>query len=69
MANVFIEPRPKGGGPIHSYVVEDAADRVLSSFDTQEKAVAWARRQGHHPLVARTRELNDKKKRERWGHG
>ena len=69
MANVYVEARPKGrpeGGPITDFVVEDHADHVLDTFKTQHEAIDWARRQGHHPLVARVRHLNDKKKPDHW---
>jgi hypothetical protein len=68
MANVYIEARPKGrphGDPIDDYVVEDR-DHVLATFKTQELAIAWARKQGHKPLVARVRHLNDKKAPDHW---
>jgi hypothetical protein len=69
MANVYIEARPKGRpepSPIEDYVVEDHADSVLQTFKAQREAVDWARRQGHHPLVARVRHLNDKKVPDHW---
>jgi hypothetical protein len=69
MANVFVEARPKGrpeGEPIIGYVVEDHADSVLHNAKTQEEAIEWARKQGHSPLVARVRHLNDKKKPDQW---
>ena len=69
MPNVYIEPRPKGraeGSPIDDLVVEDHADHVLGTFGTQHEAVDWAKKQGHHPLVARVRHLNDKKKPDHW---
>ena len=69
MANVFVEPRPKGrpeGHPIDDYVVEDHADHPLATFKTQNEAIDWARGQGHSPLVARVRHLNDKKKPDHW---
>lgn len=69
MANVYVEPRPKGrpeGAPILDYVVEDHADHVLATFGTQHEAIQWARNQGHHPLVARVRHLNDKKIPDHW---
>ena len=72
MANVFVEPRPKGrpeGSPITDYVVEDHADGVLATFGTQHEAIAWARHGGHHPLVARVRHLNDKAKPDHWRAG
>jgi hypothetical protein len=69
MANVYIEARPKGrpaGSPITDYVVEDRADNVLAKFPTQSEAIDWAKRNGHAPLVARVRHLNDKKIPDHW---
>lgn len=69
MANVYIEARPKGraqGSPIDDYIVEDGADRVLKTFNTQKEAIDWAKQQGHHPLVARVRHLNNKKMPDQW---
>jgi hypothetical protein len=69
MPNVYIEARPKGrqeGAHIDDYVVEDHADHVLGTFRTQGEAIEWARRQGHAPLVARVRHLNDKKIPDHW---
>ena len=69
MANLYIEPRPKGrpeGHAIEDYVVEDHADHVLGAFKTQHDAIAWARSEGHHPLVARVRQENDKAKPGHW---
>ena len=69
MANVYIEERPKGlqeGQPIEDYVVEDHADHVLKTFKTQDEAIEWAKKDGHHSLVARVRHLNDKKKPDHW---
>lgn len=69
MANMYIEARPKGrpeGSPITDYVVEDHTDRVLGTFPTQRQAIDWAKQQGHHPLVARVRHRNDKKKPDHW---
>lgn len=69
MAVVYVEPRPKGrpqGNRIDDYVVEDHADRVLHTTDTQEKAIKWAKDNGHSPHVARVRHLNDKKKPDHW---
>jgi hypothetical protein len=57
MANVYVEARPKGrteGEPITDYVLEDHADHPLGTFRTQAEAIAWAKREGHHPLVARS---------------
>ena len=69
MANVYVEARPKGrpeGSHIDDYVVEDHADHVLHTSTTQREAVEWAKKQGHAPLVARVRHLNDKKKPDHW---
>jgi hypothetical protein len=37
------------------------AERVLGTFKTQREAIDRTKRQGHHPLFARVRHLNDKK--------
>ena len=69
MPNVYIEPLPKGhreGSPIKGYVVEDHANSVLHAANTQHEAIQWAKLQGHHPLVARVRHLNDKKIQDHW---
>jgi hypothetical protein len=69
MANVYVEARPKGrpdNTPIDDYVIEDHADHILASFKTQAEAIAWARKEGHSPLVARVRHLNDKNKPDHW---
>lgn len=69
MANVFVEPRPKGrpeGSPIEDYVVEDHADHELGKFKTQKEAIEWAKGKGHSPLAARVRHLNDKKNPDHW---
>ena len=69
MANVYVEARPKGrpeGSPITDYVVENGADQVLGTFRSQGEAIVWARANGHAPLVARVRHLNDKKKPDLW---
>ena len=68
MANVYVEARPKAreGGRIDDYVVEDHADHALASRKTQGEAIEWAKSQGHRPLVARVRHLNDKKIPDHW---
>jgi hypothetical protein len=69
MANVFVEPRPRGrqeGRPIEDYVVEDHADHVLATFKTQHEAIDWAKKNRHSPHVARVRHLNDKKVPDHW---
>jgi hypothetical protein len=67
--SVYIEARPKGrpeGSPIEDYVVEDHADQVLATFKTQREAIEWAKRNHHHPLVARVRHLNNKRIPDHW---
>ena len=69
MANVYVEARPKGrpeGTHIDDYVVEDHADHVLKVTPTQREAIDWAKKEGHRPLVARVRHLNDKKNPDHW---
>ena len=69
MANVYVEARPKGrpeGSAIEGYVVEDHADHALAEFQTQGDAIEWSKGQGHRPLVARVRHLNDKQKPDHW---
>jgi len=69
MANVYVEARPKGlreGDPVDDYVVEDHADRLLGTFKTRPEAIAWAKKMGHHPLVARLRHLNNKRIPDNW---
>jgi len=69
MAIVYIEARPKGrpeGSAIQDYVVEDHADHLLGTFGTQGEAIAWAKKTGHSPHVARVRHLNDKKRPDHW---
>jgi hypothetical protein len=60
MANVYIESGRPEGSPRDDFVVEDHADHVLATFRTQHEAIEWAKKQGHHPIVARVRHLNDK---------
>ena len=69
MANVYIEPRPKGrpeGDPIDDYLVEDRADHVLATFKTQREAIEWAKKNGHTAHMARVRHLDDKKTADQW---
>jgi hypothetical protein len=69
MANVYVEARPKGrpeGTRIDEYAVEDHADNVLHKCNTQREAIEWAKKNGHHPLVARVRHLNNKKVPDHW---
>ncbi len=70
MANVYVQPRPKGrpeGSVIQDYSVEDSAEHVIGGpFNTQAEAIEWAKRHGHNPLVPRVRHLNDKKRPDHW---
>jgi hypothetical protein len=67
MTYVYIEACPKGGGSVQNYVVEDHTDRILATAVNQAEAIAWAKRRGHRPLIARVRRLdNDKKKTVHW---
>ena len=68
MANVYIEPRPKGrpeGTAIDDYAVEDHTNSVLSTHRTQSEAIEWAKALGHSPLVARVRNT-DKGNPDHW---
>jgi hypothetical protein len=62
VANVFVEPP----SPITDYVVEDRANHVLASFQTQEAGSTGQRQLGTPPHVARVRHLNDKDKPDHW---
>jgi hypothetical protein len=69
MPNVYVEARLRGrpeGSAIADYVVEDHADHVLATFKTQQETIEPSRKNGHAPLVARVRHLNDKKKPDHW---
>ncbi len=69
MAVVYVEPRPKGrreGSDIEDFVVEDHTGQVLYSTRHQADAIAWAKKNGHSPHVARVRHLNDKRKPDHW---
>jgi hypothetical protein len=69
MPNVYVEARLKGrpeGSAIEDYVAEDHADHVIATFKTQQEAIAWSRKNGHAPLVACVRHVNDKKKPDHW---
>jgi len=70
MANVFVEPEPKGrpeGTPITHYVLEHAHGvRVtFDDYQTQAEAVSAAKSLGHQPLIARVRHT-DKGNRDHW---
>ena len=67
MPNVYVEARPKGRP--EGSVVEDHADHVLATFKTQREAIDWSTKQGHTPLPARVRHLNDKEKPDHWRAG
>ena len=42
------------------------ADHVLHTSKPQRAAIEWARKEGHKPLVARVRHLNNKKNPDHW---
>ncbi|MDP9154680.1 MAG: hypothetical protein M3O74_10565 [Pseudomonadota bacterium] len=61
MANVYVEPIPKGReGAIEGYVLELAGDARVNqtAYKTQEQAIKDAKSLGHKPLVARVRNTN-----------
>lgn len=63
MANVFVEPEPKGrpeGSPITHYILEYAhgARVTFTNYGTQAEAIRDAKNLGHQPLVARVRNTN-----------
>jgi hypothetical protein len=60
MANVFVEPKPKGrpeGSAITHYVLEYKHEARVTDVDyrTQATAIAAAKALEHQPLVARVR--------------
>ena len=70
MANVYVEPQPKGrpeGSAITHYVLEYAHEARVTYTDyrTQADAVADAKRLGRKPLVARVRNT-DKGNPDHW---
>lgn len=66
MAAAYVVPRPKGGGTITHYAVEDRADHELHSCHTQEEAIRWAQSQRYDPIhVARVRHA-DKGNPDHW---
>ncbi|MFW8744892.1 hypothetical protein [Mesorhizobium japonicum] len=68
MANVYVEPLPKGStAPITGYKLEYAGGQSVDGVThrTQETAIAEAKRLGHSPLVARVR-VTDKGKPDHW---
>ena len=69
MAEVYVEACPKGnreGTPITNFVVEDHAGSALGAFKTKREAIDWAKSEGHSPLVARVRHVNDRKSPDNW---
>ncbi|HEV7165724.1 MAG TPA: DUF2188 domain-containing protein [Gammaproteobacteria bacterium] len=59
MANVYIEPMPKGDGVITGYQIEfDDHSKPLGAYATQADAIAAAKKLGHKPLVAHVRKTN-----------
>lgn len=62
MANVIVEPTKDG-----RFQVEFADKSApLGPFATQAEAIEKAKAGGHHPLVARVRNLNDKSILDHW---
>ena len=58
MANVYVEPLPKGStAPITGYRLENAGGSSVDGIthNTQQQAIDAAKRLGHHPLIARVR--------------
>ncbi|HET6251632.1 MAG TPA: hypothetical protein VFE47_28360 [Tepidisphaeraceae bacterium] len=73
MANVFVEPEPRGrpeGTAIDYYVLEHAhgARVTNTNYRVQADAVADAKRLGHNPLIARVRNT-DKGNPDHWRAG
>lgn len=69
LPNVYIQARPKGRqehDPIEDFVVEDDADQVLGTFDTQMEAILSAKDAGSTAHVARRSDLNDKTNPDHW---
>ncbi len=61
MANVFIEPIGD------KYQIEHAdGTPAQGPYATQKEAIDAAKAGGHHPVVARVRQLNDKQKPDQW---
>lgn len=70
MANVYVEPEPKGrpeGTAITHYVLEFAhgARVTYVNYGTQANAITEAKNLGHSPLVARVRHT-DKGNPDHW---
>jgi hypothetical protein len=69
MPSVYIEAFPKGRperSAIEYYVAEDHANYALGTFNTQQEAMDWVKKNGHTPLIARVRHPNDKKLPDYW---
>jgi hypothetical protein len=72
MANVYVEPQPKGrpeGTAITHYILEYAHGIRVTNTDykTQAEAVSDAKKLGHQPLTARVRNT-DKGNPDHWRH-
>ena len=70
MANVYVEPQPKGrpeGSAVTYYVLEyEHGARVTdTNYQTQAQAISAAKNLGHRPLVARVRNT-DKGNPDHW---
>jgi hypothetical protein len=70
MPNAYVEALPKGrperSAIIEDFVVDDHADHAHARFKTQQEPIAWSKQNGHAPLVARVRHLNDKTRPDQW---
>jgi hypothetical protein len=70
MANVYVEPEPKGrpeGSAITHYILEygHGARVTPTNYPTQHEAIADAKKLLHSPLVARVRHT-DKGNADHW---
>jgi hypothetical protein len=55
-----------GHDAITNFVVEDQDGDARSAFKTQQEAIELAKSNGHSPLVARVRHMNDKTSPDHW---
>jgi len=66
MANVYIEPRPKGrpeGSSIDDYVIEDHADRVTCHVQNAARSNRLGKKEQPFAACRSLRHLNDKESR------
>ena len=72
MPNVYVEARPKGRP--EGSAIEDSWWRITPitcsrRLKPNRRPSAWSTKQGHTPLIARVRHLNDKEKPDHWRAG